>query len=434
MKITFIRPSMTGKQSSDALKPAVFAILYSLTPKDVDAVFYDECVEKLPDNIDGDAVVFSVETLAARRVYALARKYKQGNPGLKVIMGGFHPTAVPDEAHKYADCVVTGDAEPVWGELIADLRNGSLKPLYESKNGVMLPFHSTDHSIFKGKKYAKIGVVQWKRGCVYNCNFCSIRAFYKSCVAERDVSDVISEIAETKEKIIFIADDNLLHDREKLKLFLIELIPLKKKWGCQISINVAKDHEILGLMKKSGCIMAIVGFESLSDGALSEIGKQQRFADYDKAVRTMHSYGIMFYATFIFGYPGDTVDSFERVYRFVLKHKLAIVNFNPLLVIPGTTIYEELNKQGKLTDPQWWLSESYNYGDATHYPENMTPEQLAKGCKKLRYTFYSIRSILWRVFKPVNIRHLTVFTLINIISYIEIRRKQRLKLGGDIQT
>ena len=151
MKITFIRPSMTGKQSSDAMKPLVFAILHSLTPKDVTTVFYDECVEKLPDTIDGDAVVFSVETLAAKRVYTLVKQYKQGNPRLKVIMGGFHPTAVPDEALLHTDSIITGDAEPVWEILISDLRTDSLKPLYASANGTMLPFAKTDHSIFKGK-------------------------------------------------------------------------------------------------------------------------------------------------------------------------------------------------------------------------------------------------------------------------------------------
>ncbi|MCL1838903.1 MAG: B12-binding domain-containing radical SAM protein [Propionibacteriaceae bacterium] len=431
MKITFIRPSMTGKQSSDAMKPLVFAILHSLTSKEITTAFYDECVEKLPEDVDGDAVVFSVETLAAKRVYSLAKKYKQGNENLKIIMGGFHPTACPDEALLYADSIVIGDAESVWESLISDLRKDSLKPKYVSENDVMLPFAKTDHSIFRGKKYAKIGVVQWKRGCVYNCNFCSIRAFYKSGRAEREINDVINEIAEAKEKIFFIADDNLLHDRTKLKVFLTELAPLKKKWGCQISINVAKDPEILNLMKKSGCVIAIVGFESLNDETLSGIGKQQRVTEYDNAIRVIHSYGIMLYATFIFGYPSDTLDSFDRVYKFVKKHKLAIVNFNPLLVMPGTALFDELHEQDKLIDNQWWLANTYKYGDATHYPDNITPVQLAEGCKKLRYRFYSLQSILWRSLNPVNIKHLLVFTLINVISYVEIRRKQRLKHGGD---
>ena len=99
--------------------------------------------------------------------------------------------------------------------------------------------------------------------------------------------------------------------------------------------------------------------------------------------------------------------------------------------MPGTALYNELREQDKLIDPQWWLADTYKYGDATHYPDKLTPEQLAEGCKKLRYRFYSLKSILWRALKPVNIRHLLVFTLINVISYVEIRRKQRLKHGGD---
>jgi len=431
MKITFIRPSMMGKQSSDSLKPLVFAILCGLTPKGVHTAFYDEGVEKLPDIIDGDAVVFSVETLTSKRAYALARHYKQQNPYIKVIMGGFHPTAVPDEALLYADSVIIGDAEPVWPIVMSDLQASALKPRYKSENGFILPFARANHSIFVSKKYANIGVVQWKRGCVYNCNFCSIRAFYKSCVTEREIDDVIEEIAAAREKIIFIADDNLLHDRAKLKIFLTRLASLKKKWACQISIDVAKDPEILSLMKKSGCIMAIVGFESLNDTNLVKIGKPQRVALYDDAVRAIYSHGIMIFATFVFGSPNDTVAGFDDVYKFVMKHKMAITNFNPLLATPGTALYDELNAQNKLIHPSWWLSDNYNYGDATHYPEKMTPLQLAQGCKKLRYKFYSAKSILRRAINPVNIRHLLIFLLINIVSYIEIRRKHKLKHGGN---
>jgi len=139
----------------------------------------------------------------------------------------------------------------------------------------------------------------------------------------------------------------------------------------------------------------------------------------------------MFYATFLFEYTDDTIASFDRVYDFTMKHKLAIANFNPLLVMPGTALYDELSKKVKLIDPQWWISENYSYGDATSYPERMTPEQLALGCKNLRYKFYSVRGVFLRAFKLVNIKHLFVFKLINLISYIEIRRKQKLKHGGD---
>ena len=432
MKITFIRPSMAGKQSADALKPLAFMILNSLTPKDIDVEFYDERIEKLPPVIDSNAVCFSVETFSAKRAYALANKYKQLNPNIKVIMGGFHPTACPDEAAGFADSVIIGDAEPVWEQVIKDLRNNELKRQYISTNSYMLPFTKMDKSIFDSKEYAKIGAVQWKRGCAFNCNFCSIHSFYKSCILERETDDVINEIMNMREKVVFITDDNLLHDRAKLKAFLIKLAPLKKKWVCQVSINVTNDDEILELMAKSGCIVMLIGFESLNKQNLIEIGKKQNVAnnDYGKAIKKIYAYGIMIYATFIFGYPHDTPESFDEVYEFAMKHKFLVANFNPLMAMPATDLYEELKAKGKLINEKWWLSEDYSYGDAMHYPENYSAKQLAENCKRLRYRFYSAINIARRMTNPVNLRCLSVFLLLNTVSAVEIKKKQEIKLGG----
>ena len=434
MKITFIRPSMAGKQSADALVPLAFMILFSLTPKDIDVEFYDERIEKLPQTIDSYAVCFSVETFSAKRAYLLAQKYKTINPDIKIIMGGFHPTACPDETSEFADSVIVGDAEPVWAQVIEDLRNNDLKPRYISPNSYMLSFAKMDKSIFGNKKYANIGVVQWKRGCAFNCNFCSVRSFYKSCVLERDIDDVISEIKNMKEKMLFITDDNLLHNKEKLKDFLIKLSPLKKKWACQVSINITSDDELLRLMAKSGCIVMLIGFESLSVKNLIEIGKKQNVAnsDYEKAIKKIYSHGIMIYATFIFGYPHDTIESFDEVYKFAMKHKFLVANFNPLMTMPATDLHAELHGKEKLIDEKWWLSDEYTYGSAMHHPENYSAEQLGGNCKRLRYKFYSAANIAKRMLNPVNLRCIHLFLLLNIVSAIEIKKKQEIKLGGEV--
>ena len=423
---------MSGRQASDALKPLAFMILNSLTPKEIDVDFFDERIEKLPHDLDSDVVCFSVETFSAKRAYLLADKYKNQNPNTKIIMGGFHPTACPDETSNYADSVIIGDAEPVWENVIKDLLNNDLKRRYISSNSYMLPFSKMDASIFNNKKYAKVGIVQWKRGCAFNCNFCSISSFYKSCVLEREVDDVISEIKNIKEKLLFMADDNLLHDRAKLKEFLIKLMPLKKKWVCQISINVTADDELLKLMAKSGCIIMLVGFESLDIKNLIKIGKKQNIAnnDYDNSIKKIYSHGMMIYATYIFGYPHDTLESFDIIYKFSMKHKFLVTNFNPLMAMPATDLYNELKADGKLINEKWWLSDKFSYGDSMHYPENYSAQQLAENCKKIRYKFYSGINIAKRMFNPVNFRHLPVFLLLNIVSAFEIRRKQKMKLGG----
>jgi len=425
---------MAGILSKDALKPLAFMILKSLTPKDIDVELYDERIEKLPPVIDSHAVCFSVETFSAKRTYLLAQKYKKAIPSIKVIMGGVHPSACPEEASEFADSVIVGDAEPVWEQVINDLQNNELKKQYASPNSYMLSFDKMDTSIFDGKKYSRIGVVQWKRGCAFSCNFCAVCSFYKSGILERCVDDVINEIRSMKERVLFVADDNLLHDRVKLKDFLIKLAPLKKKWVCQVSINVATDDEILGLMAKSGCVVMLIGFESLNKKNLDEIGKIQNIAnnDYEKTIKKIYSYGIMIYATFIFGYPHDTLDSFDEVYRFAMKHKFLITNFNPLMALPGTELYDEFKSENKLITEKWWLSDNYSYGDAMHYPENYSPAQLAENCKRLRYKFYSWPSIVKRMFSFVNFRRLFIFLLLNIVSAVEVKRKQEIKLGGEV--
>jgi radical SAM superfamily enzyme YgiQ (UPF0313 family) len=433
MKITFIRPSMAGKQSADALKPLAFQILMSLTPNDISIQFFDERIEKLPAAIDSDAVCFSIETFSAKRAYLLAAKYKKLKPDIKIIMGGFHPTACHDEVSIYADSVIVGDAEPIWGQVIADLRNNNLENKYISSNSYMLPFNKMNKSIFDNKKYTRLGIVQWKRGCYFNGNFCSISSFYKSCVLEREIDDVIYEIKNMKEKLLFIADDNLLHNKAKLKEFLVKLAPLKKKWVCQISVDVADADEILYLMAKSGCIVMVIGFESLNPKNLAEIGKKQNIANhYDKAIKKIYSHGIMIYATFIFGYPHDTLESFDEVYEFAMKHKFLVTNFNPLMAMPATDLYDDLKSKGILVYDKWWLADNYNYGDAMHRPENFSAERLAENCKRLRHKYYSVKNITKRLFNRVNFCHMYVFILLNSISAIEIKRKQKIKLGGEV--
>lgn len=426
---------MAGRQTADALKPLAFMILINLTPKHIDVEFFDERIEKLPDDIDSDVLCFSVDTFSAKRTYLMAEKYKKRNPNITIIMGGFHPTACPDEAGKFADSVIIGDAEPVWEQVLADIESNNLKSQYTSSNSYILPFSKIDRSVFDNKKYIKMGVVQWKRGCSFNCNFCSINAFYKKRISERDVDDVITEIQNIKEKLLFITDDNLLHNRIKLKKFLLKLIPLKKKWGCQISINVTADDEILNLMAKSGCVVMLIGFESLNIKNLATIGKEQNIAnnDYEKAIQKIYANNIMIYATFIFGYPHDTLESFDKVYEFAMKHNFFIVNFNPLMAMPATDLYYELKNNKKLIYEAWWISDKYSYGDAMSYPENFSPQELTENCKRIRNKYYSFFGIIKRCTNLINLRHLPLYLLSNIISAFEIRKKQSLKLGGEVK-
>lgn len=436
VKIAFIRPSMFGEKSKDAMIPLVFSIIKPLTPEDVDIEFYDERVEKLPKNIDADAIAMTVETFSAKRAYKLAEEYRKA--GKKVIFGGFHPTMLPEEAKEFADSIMVGEAEDTWQDVIHDLKNNTLKDFYISNNDCDLSKIRYDNSVFKGKKYNKIGLIQFSRGCKFQCEFCSVHAFYKNSIRCKSISTIISEIKKMKEKFIFFIDDNLFSNEKAATELFEALIPLKKKWFCQISIDVAKNKDLLKLMKKSGCTLVLIGFESLNIENLKQMGKDANIknSDYQEVIKNIYDAGIMIYGTFVVGYDSDTKDSVNDLVNFAIKNKFAIANFNPLMPMPGTKLYDRLKLENKLTFDKWWLDENYSYGDAMLKPALLSESDLMNCCKEGRYKFNSYKNIFKRLLNfKANcscMTNIVLFLLANLISRAEIYKKQGKKLGGKI--
>lgn len=373
----------------------------------------------------------AVETFSAKRAYTIADSLRR--QGILVIMGGFHPTLLPDEALGHADSVVIGEAENVWENVISDLRSRTLQKIYKQEHPVSLKGLWFDRSIFKGKKYLSILPVQFSRGCRFACDFCSIHAFYGSSVRRRPISEVIGEIKDAK--TVFIIDDNILSDREDAKELFRSLVALKIRWGCQISIDVVDDEEMLSLMAESGCVAVLIGFESLNPNNLQQMNKGVNLGriDYKSAIARIKRHGIMIYGTFVFGYDHDMVTSVEKTCEFAMEQRLFLANFNPLMPMPGTGLYERLAEEGRLMYDKWWLAGDFRYGDTMFKPELMTQGELASGCYEARKKFNNYRSILRRACDWANCRtlsHLGIFLTANFVSRTEIYNKQGVVLGG----
>lgn len=427
MKITFIRPNIFKGRSADAMEPAVFSLLKSLSPKDVEFELFDERIEDLPEKLVTDIVCITVETFTCARAYNIAKEYKK--QGLYIAMGGYHPTFMEEEALLHADTIFIGEAENTWGRFLEDYKKGKAQKVYRCNESVDISNIYFDERVFKGKKYNKVIPIQFGRGCLYSCEYCSIAAFYGKSQKFRQVSFVIDEIKRKKSKYLFITDDNLMQNREKTIELLKALIPLKIKWVSQMSIDVAKDDEMLALMKKSGCMAVLIGFETLNDDNLKLMKKAVNIKiDYENAVAKIHSKGIMIYGTFILGYDNDTKASFKKTLNFAIKNKLLIANFNPLMVMPGTNLYERYKNEGKLIYDKWWIDSTYRYGDTMFYPKNFSPKELADLCYETRLEFNTYRSIFKRIGKT-NFKHLFIYLLINLINKKEIKNKQGAKLG-----
>ncbi len=406
MKITFIRPNLSNIRSPDAWEPLVFAILAGLTPSNIELEFFDEHLEPLPRNHDTDLVALTVDTFTARRAYQIASEYRQR--GIQVVVGGYHPSFLPDEALVYSDAVVIGDVEDVWLEVLRDAKQGKLQQIYQSKKLPSLAELNCDRSIFVGKRYNPISFIkffpiQYSRGCRYACDFCSIHAFYGSRTRHRPVEEVVAEIENLDCKNLIFIDDNLFANEEEAEKLFRALIPLKVRWACLVSIDIAKNNKLLRLMAKSGCVAAAIGFESVNKSNLSQMKKGWYVKDnfHIDAIQKFHDLGIMIYATFVFGYDDDTVDSFDITVEFAIRSKFSLCNFIVLTPTPGSRLYNRLLQENKLIYNRWWLDPNYWFGDATFRPLQMKPNELHEGCRRARENFYKSKSIIQRSRGPV---------------------------------
>ncbi len=407
------------------MEPLGMAILAALTPEDWEVQFWDDRCERPPLDAPADLVAISACTYSALRAYQLADHYRAR--GLTVVLGGYHPTLVPDEAQTHADAVVLGDAEVSWPRLLQDLAEGKLQPRYGEASAAPQPGIRPDRRIFR-HRYLPILMVQFGRGCRAHCDFCAIRAFYGQGYAHRDIGDVVEEIRASGRRRVFFVDDNLMTDGAVFKDLMRALIPLRIRWSTQIDLGCADDPEVLELMKASGCQSLTIGIESLQPETLARMAKGWNHAgNYEGQLGRLRAAGIMVCGCFVFGYPQDTPEVFARTAQWALDQKLFLANFMPIMPLPGTPLYARLAKQGRLVAEGWWLDARFRWMEALVIPEGMGREELSAGCREARRLFNRPRGILARLWKaPHHTRdldNLLVYLLANFLG----RRDRRAK-------
>ena len=255
-----------------------------------------------------------------------------------------------------------------------------------------------DKSIFEGKKYMPVSLTETGRGCNHACEFCAISEYYGHRYYPRSHESILAEVESSKHKIHFLVDDNLLADKKNAMSLFTELTPHKITWAGQGTLSMAKDPALLKAMKKSGCELILIGFESLNDENLSQMNKSLNTAsgERDELVKRIHDAGIGIYATFIFGYDQDTEQTFDDTVEFALKHRFYTTAFNHLLPFPGTKLYDRFRREGRLLYDKWWLEEGYKYGEVAFQPNNISPEKLSALCRQARKEFSSAGTVLKR--------------------------------------
>ncbi|PKL48912.1 MAG: hypothetical protein CVV42_07925 [Candidatus Riflebacteria bacterium HGW-Riflebacteria-2] len=437
MKIALIKPVIGARNGRSyhtpaVLTPLVAGLIAALTPPEVSLEFFDERLAKIDFSRHYDLVAITVETFSALRSYQIAHEFRRR--GSKVLLGGFHPTLMPDEAALHADVVVTGTVEGVWPKIVSDLLAGQLAARYDNAAMHALPV-TARRSIYNGKGYLPISLVETSRGCRFNCDFCSVHSFYGDIVVHRPIDEVVRELQSLSRRIVFFADDNIVSDPDHARKLFKAIKPLGLKWASQASITSAADPLFLDEMAASGCQAVIIGLESLRAGNLKVMNKSWslNIGEVSQLLEAYRQRGIMVYATFVFGYPEDTPGLISETVEFAISRRLFMANFNMLYPFPGTPVYLQLQKSGRLLLDRWWLSPDFRWDFPAFRPEMMSPEELADSVKNARKRFNSLSSLFRRSLEfSANLSDplkALLYLSTNLVSRADISRKSGLRPG-----
>jgi radical SAM superfamily enzyme YgiQ (UPF0313 family) len=439
MKVTLIYPSVGRKAGKPyvrawQMQPLSMAVLASLMPPDVEVTFFDDRLEPIQYDDATDIVVLSVETFTALRSYCIAAEFRAR--GVPVVMGGYHVTLCPDEAAEHADAIVLGDAEPVWMQLLVDAQESRLRSRYDGRGQRVLSDVRPRRSIFAGRPYQEITLVEYARGCNFRCDFCSITAFHGAAQSHRPARDVAAEMEETGSRRFFIVDDNIVSQPAKARELCREITPLGINWVGQASIHIAQDDELLAMLAASGCRGLLIGMESVNESNLRAMGKDWNTAQasYGDSLLQFRKHGLAVYGTFVFGYDEDNWDVVQESVAFAREQKLFLAAFNHLVPFPGTPLYRRLQSQGRLLSDPWWLDAEGRVGDVTFRPKRISAADLESACLWARRQFYSWPSMLERLWdrraNSSSLAMLGVFLGLNLSAHFDINLRQGLQLGA----
>jgi radical SAM superfamily enzyme YgiQ (UPF0313 family) len=396
------------------------ATVAALTPPEVEVFLTDENVTAIDFQKEADLVGITASTITVQHAYEIAERFRAR--GVKVILGGSHPSALPDEASQHADAVVIGEAEGIWPQVIQDFKANKLQKVYSQRERpslINLPIPRRD-LFMKGAYYCR-NTISTTRGCPYACSFCSVTSFFGHTYRRRPVEEILKEIETLNHReLIGFVDDNIFGNPKFAKDLLHALIPGKIRWVAQASVAVAKDDELLNLAAASGCIDLLVGFETLNQSNLAAMGKRVNTVDeYETVIRKIHSHGIAIHGFFILGLDEDSEDVFERTLRFAQKMRLESVQFTWPVPYPGTALCESLDQAGRIVTKNWSEYEL----NPVFVPKLMSRETLKKGYDRAWREFYSLPSI-WRRIGFVH-RNLLPFWAMNLSLRAGWRKKSR---------
>jgi len=373
----------------------------ALTPKEHEIhLIEDGKIRSQEYEKDYDLVGISTVTPAALYAYEIADQFRKN--GKTVILGGYHPSALPKEAKQHADSVVIGEAEIVWSKILEDYKNKKLRPFYMNPEPVK-PENIPNPDRTNINKNIKVAPIKFSRGCPIGCEFCSIsHKKYGNIHRKKPIENIMKDVQTIKEKYLFVTDPSLTIDVEFTKQIFGKLRAMDKKlYYCQGNANVLKrEDELLKLASEAGCLQWHIGFESISQETLNSIGKTtNKVKDYKKTIQKINDYGMAVSGEFVFGFDSDKLDVFKKTEEEIRTWNIT-PGFQVLIPYPGSLLYSRLEKENRIVTKDW---SKYTTRDVVFKPKQMTPQQLEEGVKELAQDFYSYSKAMKRSLKSLKL-------------------------------
>ncbi len=187
-------------------------------------------------------------------------------------------------------------------------------------------------------------------------------------------------------------------NRNAAKKLFTEMIPLRRQWLAQGTVSLAEDPDLLGLMKRAGCLGLLIGFESVQRGTQNEVNKIKNLKiDFYEAMHRFHGEGFGILGSFVFGFDYENKDVFEQTFEFIMGSRMDCVQLRILTPYPGTRLYKRLLSEGRLFDTDWWLK-GYPPDTLLYQPKGMTADELINGFARLNRQAYSFGAMTKRFF------------------------------------
>jgi len=333
-------------------------------------------------DVNADWAFFSPATAQANRAYQLAYKLKK--EGIKVAMGGPHVTVLPNEALQYSDVIFIGESEKTFPEFLKDVKKKKTKRIYKTSSFQELTLSPIPaYQLAKQYPYKSMPV-QTSRGCPHQCSFCVSSKIYGNkirCKASLQLEHELSVVKEIFGKpYVFFTDDNLFINKHRNGNLINVIMNSQLNWYAFSDASIADDRKLLSEIANAGCTQLLIGFESLCSENLQGLNKNhwkmKKLDSYKEIIKRIQSFGIGVVGSFVVGMENDTAGVFEKLYEFIEETCLYATNITVLTPFPGTEIYDNLNREGRLLPKDW---SAYNGFELTYKPYNMTIEEFEKG-------------------------------------------------------